>query len=74
MLVLGRKTGERIVIGDDILVKVVEIRGDRVSLGFQCPNDIPVHREEVYRRIRQEQPTGPPVETAEQWHECLDLG
>ena len=48
MLVLCRKPGEKIVIGDDILITVVDIRGGRASLGFQCPGEIPIHREEVY--------------------------
>jgi carbon storage regulator len=58
MLVLSRKRGESIVIGDDIHVTVVEIRGDKVKLGFVGPNDVPIHREEVFRRILAEsQPT-----------------
>ena len=55
MLVLNRKLGERIVIGNDIVVTVVGIHGSRVTLGFQCPDHVPVHREEVHRRIRDEQ-------------------
>jgi carbon storage regulator len=51
MLVLSRKKGERIIIGDNIEVTVVEIRGDRIKLGFVGPQEVPIHREEVYRRI-----------------------
>jgi len=51
MLVLSRKKNERIMIGNDIEVTIVEIRGDRVKLGFIGPNEVPIHREEVYRRI-----------------------
>ena len=47
MLVLSRKTGERVLIGRDIYVKVVEIRGDRVKLGFEGPDEVPIHREEL---------------------------
>ncbi len=51
MLVLSRKQDERIIIGDQIAVTVVEIRGDRVKLGFVGPQEVPIHREEVFRRI-----------------------
>ncbi len=47
MLVLSRKKGERVLIGQDIYVKVIEIRGDRVKLGFEGPNEVPIHREEL---------------------------
>ena len=73
MLVLSRKPGERIVIGEDIMITIVDVRGDRVRLGFQCPAHIPVHREEVRQRIRAEQLTRPPVEQREQWHECVEM-
>lgn len=52
MLVLTRKKDERIRIGDDITVCVVEIRDDKVRLGFEVPKEIPVHREEVYESIQ----------------------
>jgi carbon storage regulator len=51
MLVLSRKKNERIMIGDNIAVTIVEIHPDRVKLGFVGPHDVPIHREEVYRRI-----------------------
>jgi carbon storage regulator len=51
MLVLSRKENERIVIGEDIEVTVIAIRGDRVKLGFRGPANVPIHREEVFRRI-----------------------
>lgn len=47
MLVLTRKTSERIIIGDSIEVKVLEIRGGKVKLGFQCPPEISIRREEI---------------------------
>jgi carbon storage regulator len=47
MLVLSRKKGERVLIGQDIYVKVIEIKGDRVKLGFEGPNEVPIHREEL---------------------------
>jgi carbon storage regulator len=51
MLVLTRKSGERIVIGSNIVVTVVEIRGDCVKLAFDAPRAVSIHRDEVYRRI-----------------------
>jgi carbon storage regulator len=54
MLVLKRRLGERIIIGEEIVLTVVEVKGNFVRLGIQCPASIPVHREEVYQRIRAE--------------------
>ncbi len=51
MLVLTRQLGERLIIGDDIEVTVVEIRPDRVKLGVSAPPEVSVHREEVFLRI-----------------------
>ncbi len=52
MLVLSRKKNKSIVIGDNIKVVVVEIRGDNVRLGVEAPKDVPVHRQEVYDAIQ----------------------
>ena len=52
MLVLSRLRNESIIIGDDIEVKVIDIRGDRIRLGIQAPPHIPVHRQEVYLAIQ----------------------
>ena len=54
MLVLSRQRDETIVIGDDILITIVDIRGDKVRLGINAPQDIPVHRQEVYEAIQRE--------------------
>ena len=54
MLVLSRKTGERIVIGPNIELTVVDIRGNKVRLAIDAPRDVPIHRQEVYRRIHDE--------------------
>ena len=54
MLVLSRNRDEQIVISDNIVVTVVEIRGDKVRLGIDAPKDIPVHRQEVFDAIQRE--------------------
>ena len=54
MLVLSRQRDETIMIGDDIEITVVDIRGDKVRLGINAPRDIMVHRKEVYEAIRRE--------------------
>ena len=54
MLVLSRQKDESIVIGDDIEITVVDIRGDKVRLGIAAPSEIPVHRKEVYEAIQRE--------------------
>ncbi len=54
MLVLSRHRDESIIIGDDVVITVVDIRGDKVRLGINAPQDIPVHRREVYEAIQRE--------------------
>ena len=54
MLVLSRQRDESIVIGDKVVVTIVDIRGDKVRLGIQAPGEIPVHRQEVYEAIQRE--------------------
>ncbi|HEX5444495.1 MAG TPA: carbon storage regulator [Pirellulales bacterium] len=54
MLVLSRKSGERLVIGPDIVVTVLEVRGNIVKLGCQAPPSVSIHREEVSRRLENE--------------------
>jgi carbon storage regulator len=54
MLVLSRKKDEKIVIGENITLMVIEIRGDKVRLGIDAPRDVAVHREEVYDAINRE--------------------
>jgi carbon storage regulator len=55
MLVLSRKVGEVIVVGDDVRITVIEVRGDKVRLGIVAPRAVPVHRLEVYDAIKQTQ-------------------
>ncbi len=61
MLVLSRKKNESIVINNDIVITVVEIRGDKVRLGIVAPKDVPVHRQEVYEAIHGHRPDAAPA-------------
>ncbi|HUW41479.1 MAG TPA: carbon storage regulator CsrA [Rectinemataceae bacterium] len=54
MLILSRRVNERIVIGDNIVVSVVEVRGDQVKLGIEAPREVKVFRQEVYDAIQEE--------------------
>ncbi|MDX2471884.1 MAG: carbon storage regulator CsrA [SAR324 cluster bacterium] len=54
MLILTRKLGESITIGDDIKIQVLEIKGKQVRLGIQAPKKYTIHREEIYQRIQDE--------------------
>jgi carbon storage regulator len=54
MLILTRKLGEKINIGDDITVTLVEIKGTQVKLGIEAPRSVEIHRQEIYERIREE--------------------
>lgn len=58
MLVLSRKPDEQIVIGNGIVVTVVEVRGDKVRLGIEAPREIGVHRREIYDAIKKENQDG----------------
>lgn len=55
MLVLSRKKNESIVIDENIVITVVEVRGDKVRLGIQAPREVPIHRSEIYDAIVSEQ-------------------
>ena len=55
MLVLSRKRDEKIVLNDDIVITIVEIRGDKVRLGIEAPPAVPVHRQEVYDAINRQE-------------------
>lgn len=58
MLVLSRQRDESIIIGDNIVITVVDIRGDKVRIGISAPTEIPVHRQEVYEAIKRESEKG----------------
>ena len=55
MSVLSRRKGERIIIAENIVITVVEIRGDKIRLGLEAPADVPIHRQEVYDAIKRQQ-------------------
>ncbi|MCX7420364.1 MAG: carbon storage regulator CsrA [Planctomycetia bacterium] len=69
MLVLSRKRSESVVIDENIVVTVIEVRGDKVRLGIQAPRDVPVHRSEILVSIQQAESveatkTVPPIENS----------
>lgn len=53
MLILTRRTGERLMIGDDITISVLGVKGNQVRIGIDAPKDVEVHREEIYRKIKE---------------------
>jgi carbon storage regulator len=59
MLVVTRRVGQAIKIGHDITVSVQEVNGKQVRIGVDAPRDVPVHREEVYERIKADAPEDP---------------
>jgi carbon storage regulator len=55
MLILTRRVGETLMIGDDVTVTVLGVKGNQVRVGVSAPKEVSVHREEIYERIKQEQ-------------------
>ena len=74
MLVLSRQRDESIMIGDDVEITVVDIRGDKVRLGITAPKEIPVHRREIYDAIQREKKAKQLQEQKEQQNEKEEKG
>ena len=64
MLVLSRKMGESIHVGDSVIVTVLEVARGQVKIGIEAPRELAVHREEIYRRIQDEKSRGEPTKPA----------
>jgi carbon storage regulator len=65
MLILTRRVGETVMIGDDVTITVLGVKGNQVRVGINAPKHVAVHREEIYERIKREQ-QGSETETTEQ--------
>ncbi|MGB6604412.1 MAG: carbon storage regulator CsrA [Steroidobacteraceae bacterium] len=59
MLILTRRVGETVMIGDDVTITVLGVKGNQVRVGINAPKNVAVHREEIYERIKREQQSDP---------------
>ena len=58
MLILTRRVGETLMVGDDVTITVLGVKGNQVRIGVNAPKDVAVHREEIYQRIQREKGVG----------------
>ena len=65
MLILTRRVGETLMIGDEVTVTVLGVKGNQVRIGINAPKHVSVHREEIYQRIQREHDSGAPAEAPE---------
>jgi carbon storage regulator len=54
MLILTRRAGETVIVGNDVAVTIVAVKGNQIRIGISAPKNVPIHREEIYERIRRE--------------------
>jgi carbon storage regulator len=55
MLILTRRVGETVIVGNDVAVTIVSVKGNQIRIGISAPKNVSIHREEIYERIRREQ-------------------
>lgn len=60
MLILTRRVGETLMVGDEVSITVLGVKGNQVRIGINAPKDVPVHREEIYQRIKMEENSSEP--------------
>jgi carbon storage regulator len=65
MLILTRRVGETVMIGNEVTVTVLGVKGNQVRIGINAPKSVAVHREEIYERIKREQQGGPEADASE---------
>ena len=74
MLILTRRVGETLMVGDEVTVTVLGVKGNQVRIGVNAPREVAVHREEIYERIKAEEGQGEQGEQGEQEEEQEQLG